>query len=180
MNKSTILTFVSAAGVVATAILAAKGTMKASILLKEAKEEKGEELTKAELIKMATPVYIPAIAVGLSTIVCIFGTNALNQRTQVSLASAYALLDSSYKEYRNKVTELYGEEADLRVKSEMAKDQLEEDEPLIPEGEQLFYDLNSMQYFTSTIDEVLQKATFDDGMECYIISTPFDTLPPWD
>lgn len=178
MNKSTILSFVSAAGVVATSILAAKGATKASLLLKKAKEEKGEELTKTELIKTAAPAYIPAIAVGLSTIVCIFGTNALNQKTQASLASAYALLDSSYKEYQNKVKELYGEEADHRVKTEMAKDHLEEAEESIPEGELLFFDFNSMQYFTSTVDEVLQKVTLDDGMECYIIETPFDPVPP--
>lgn len=179
MNKSTILTIVSAAGVVATAILAAKGATKASTLLRKAKEEKGEELTKSEVFKTAAPAYIPTIVAGVSTIVCIFGVNMLNQRTQASLASAYALLDSSYKEYRSKVNELYGEDADDRIKNEIAKDHWEEeDEPLIPEGEQLFYDFNSMQYFTSTIDEVLQKTTLDDGMECYIISTPFDVIPP--
>lgn len=177
MNKSTILTVVSVAGVVATSILAAKGATKASMLLRKAKEEKGDELTKAEIFKTAAPAYIPAAIAGASTIVCIFGINILNRKTQASLASAYALLDSSYKEYRNKVNELYGEDADQRVKNEIANDHRDEEE-LIPEGEQLFYDFNSMQYFTSTIDEVLQKTTLDDGMECYIISTPFDVIPP--
>ena len=47
----------------------------------------------------------------------------------------------------------------------------------IDEDETLFYDLNTMQYFTAGIDDVLQKIVTDDGLECYIISTPFDVMP---
>ena len=181
MNKSscasTILTCIGAIGVIATGIVTAKTVPKASKLLEKAAEEKGEELTTIEKIKTAGSVYIPAIAIGASTIACIFGANILNKRTQSSLASAYALIDNSFKEYRSKVKELYGEEAEQKIVEEVAKDQYEEYEEEIPEGEQLFYDINSMQYFTSTIDQVLQKTVTDDGLECYIISTPFDTLP---
>ena len=181
MNKSlcasTILTCIGAIGVIATGIVTAKTVPKASKLLEKAEEEKGEELTVIEKIKTAGPVYIPAITIGASTIACIFGANILNKRTQASLASAYALIDNSYKEYRNKVKVLYGEEAEQKIVVVVAKDQYEEYEEEIPEGEQLFYDINSMQYFTSTVDQVLQKTVTDDGLECYIISTPFDTLP---
>lgn len=181
MNKvscaSTVLTCLGAVGVIATSVLTAKAVPKASRLLKNAEKEKGEELTKVEKVKTAAPAYIPAIVVGASTIACIFGANALNLNQQASLMSAYALLDNSYKEYRKKVEEIYGEEADDRIVEEIAKDKYQEWAEEIEEGEQLFYDLNSMQYFTSTVDHVLQKTVTDDGLECYIISTPFDVMP---
>ena len=49
-NSSTILTCVGAVGVVATAITAVKATPKAMKLIEMAKEEKGEELTKKEIL----------------------------------------------------------------------------------------------------------------------------------
>lgn len=180
MNKSTvstILTCLGAIGVVATSIAAVKSAPKAKKLIEEAEHEKEVPLTKFEKAKAAAPAYIPAIVVGASTIACIFGANVLNKQSQASLASAYALLSSSYQEYKDKVVELYGEEADDRVKDEIVKDEIvkdhyEESEYDIPEGEQLFFDFNTLQYFTSTMDKVLQKVTMEDGLECYIISTP--------
>ena len=126
-NGSTILTCIGGAGVVATTVLAVKATPKAIKLLEKAEEEKGEKLTKTEIVKVAGPVYIPTILSGASTIACIFGANILNKRKQASLMSAYALLDNSYKEYRGMVSELYGEEAEERIKSELAKDKYDED-----------------------------------------------------
>lgn len=173
-NSSTILTCMGAAGTVATAVLAVKATPKAIRLLDEAEEIKGEELTTIEKVEVAGPAYVPAVLVGLSTIACIFGANTLNKRQQASLISAYALLDSSYQEYRNKVKEIYGEDADKRVKEEIVKDYHREFEEDLPEGEALFFDYNAMSYFNASFDQVLQKVTMDDGLECYIIATPFN------
>lgn len=154
-HSSTILTVAGAAGVVGTSVLAVKATPKALLLLNEAKEEKGEELTPVEVIKVAWKPYIPAAIVGTSTIICIFGINHLSTKNQASLMSAYALLDNSYKEYRNKVNELYGEEADKNVKGEIMKSEFEEDvEP--DDGKEWFFDFQSVRFFQSTMDEVLR------------------------
>lgn len=155
-NASTILTCVGAIGVVATAVMAVKATPKALMVLEEAKEEKGEELTTTEKVITAGPVYIPSIVVGVSTIACVFGANILNKRSQAALTSAYALLDSSYREYRNKVKEVLGEEADDEIRGEIAKDKYEENEVVIKDDEQLFYDNFSGRYFTSTLFKVQQ------------------------
>lgn len=182
MNKScvsTLLTVVGSVGVIATAITAAKNTPKAKTLIEEAERNKKEPLTVAEKIKIAAPAYLPTVAVGSATIFCIVGSNILNKRAQASLASAYALLDSSYKNYRRKVNELYGDDADENVIAEIAKDNYEESEEELPDDEQLFFDYNSMQYFKSRIEDVVQKTTMDDGLEVYIISTPFDTPRIW-
>lgn len=176
MKRSTILTCLGAIGVVVTSIATAKVTPKAVRLLEEAKTEKGEDLTVLEKVKVAGPVYIPPVALGLSTIACIFSANVLDKRTQASMAGAYALLDNSYKEYKKKVNDIYGEDADAKVKEAIAKDKYDEYDDL-PEGEQLFFDCRTGLYFNATIDEVVQKFTTDDGLEGYIISMPWDV--PW-
>lgn len=166
-NGSTILTIGGAAGVIATAVVAVKETPKALYLLEQAKEEKGEDLTKLEKVKVAGPVYIPSIIIGTSTIACIFGANTLNKRQQAALMSAYALLDNSYKEYKKKVTEMYGEDADKLVRNSIAKDKYEEThiEPNEEDdGKRLFYDEFSEQYFRATTAEVL-KAEYDVNRE---------------
>jgi hypothetical protein len=176
MKRSTLLTCIGAVGVIVTSIATAKVTPKAVLALEEAKAEKGEELTALEKVKVAGPVYIPPVALGLSTIACIFSANMLDRRTQASMAGAYALLDNSYKEYKRKLKDIYGEDADSKIKEAIAKEQYDEQEEL-PEGTHLFFDYNSGQYFNATMDEVLQKFTTDDGLEGYIISMPWDV--PW-
>lgn len=165
-NASTILTCVGGIGVVATAVVAVKDTPKAMQLIEKKTEEKGEDLTTIEKIKVAGPVYIPAVAIGVSTLVCIFGANTLNKRTQASLMSAYALLDSSYKEYKNKVEEMYGEGASALVQGEVAKDKYNEDDISRDDEKLLFYDYFSERYFHSTMEEVMQ-AEYDINRELH-------------
>lgn len=102
--------------------MTAKAATKASTILKQAKDEKGEELTVLDKINYTLPVYLPPILMGTATVACILGSNVLNKKHQASLLSAYGMLDRSYKEYKNKVVEMYGEEADKAVEEELAKD----------------------------------------------------------
>ena len=125
-HSSTILTCIGAMGVIGTAVTAVRATPKAIRLIEQTEYEKGEELTKLEIVKLAGPAYIPSILIGASTITCIFGANALNKRQQAALVSAYALVDNSYKEYRAKVKELFGEEADIKIREAIAKDHCED------------------------------------------------------
>ena len=156
-NSSTILTCVGGAGVVATSIMAVKATPKALRLLDAKTEEKGEKLTAWETIKIAGPSYIPSVITGTATIACIFGANALNKRQQAALMSAYALLDNSYKEYKNKVGELYGEDAKDRVREEIAKDKyVDEEVSLTDDNKQLFFDEYSGRYFEATMEDVIK------------------------
>ena len=154
-NASTILTCLGAVGVVATAVMAVKETPKAMTLLENAKEEKGEELTKFEKVKVAGSVYIPSVITGAATIACIFGSNVISKNQQATLMSAYALLDNSYKEYKKKTDELYGEEAGKQIRGEIAKDKYTGDEVSLDDDKELFYDFYSGRYFESTKQEVL-------------------------
>ena len=168
-NASTILTCAGAAGVVVTSIMAVKATPKALKYLEQAKEEKGDDLTVGEIVNVAGPVYIPTLLVGASTIVCIFSSNVLNKRHQAMLSSAYMLANNSFKEYKNKLKELYGEEThnniinsimvekaeDMRISSDCfftSCDLSLEDETGEPV---LFYDEHSGRYFEATIEQVI-------------------------
>lgn len=146
-NSATILTCVGAAGVVVTTVTAVKATPKAMMLLEKAKEEKGDELTKLETVKIAGPAYVPTVVLGVSTIACIFGANVLNQRNQASLMSAYALVDKAYKDYKKKVDEVYGEEAGEQVRAGIAKDNYEEGSIEVADDKRLYYDFYSGRYF---------------------------------
>lgn len=159
-NSGTMLTGIGAVGVVVTSVMAVKATPKAIRILEEAKEEKGEDLTAIETIRAAGPIYIPAVISGASTIACIFGANILNKRNQAALVSAYAFLDNSYKEYKNKVSELYGEEANNNIVKEIAKDKYKDYSDPFEDDKQLYFDEYSGRYFQSTPEDI-QKAEYE-------------------
>ena len=169
-HSSTILTITATIGVVATSVATAKATTKANDILQKAKNDKKEELTKTEKIKLVAPSYIFPVIIGASTIACVVGANVLNRRQQAALASAYALLDTSYKKYKNKVKELYGEETYNNIIDEIAKEDIKDVHISAPEvistyhqdldeadmGEpRLFYDEFSRRYFETTFEKVL-------------------------
>lgn len=123
-NGSTILTFVGAAGVIGTSVLTYKASTKASVILQEAETNKGESLTFLEKVQVAGPTYIPSILMGAGTIACIIGSNVLNKQKQAALTSAYMLLDQSFKEYKHKVVEMYGEEVDDSIEESIKQDHI--------------------------------------------------------
>ena len=168
----TILTCIGAAGVIATAVISAKATPKALILLKQAEQDKEEKLTKLEQIKTAAPVYIPAAMIGLSTIICIFSANALNRKQQAAITSAYALASNTYKKYQGKVKELLGMESHQKVLDSIAAEKCTDThitaETVMtnttldfgiteePEIIRTFFDTFSNRYFESTISKVIE------------------------
>ena len=146
-NSSTILTFMGAAGVIATAVLTGRATIKAVRIVDEK-----EALSAKEVVKTVWKEYIPAAGIGITTIACIFGANALNKKQQAALMSAYALLDQAYKEYKSKVKDVLGEEAEQKVEDAIAEEKVPDICP--EEGKLLFYEPNYGQGFERTMLEV--------------------------
>lgn len=167
-NASTILTCIGGLGVVATTIMAVKATPKALEKIEEAEKEKGEELSKWEVVQQTVPVYLPSIFLGATTIACIFAANILNHRQQASLVSAYGLVDQKFKDYKRKLVELHGKEAHDEIVNQLAIEKAEDtvirNECLCSNctlsleescGELvLFYDEFGNRYFESTIEQV--------------------------
>lgn len=166
-SSPAILTCLGAVGVITTAVLAVKSTPRASELIKADSRVNHDgdphAYTKLEAIQSCWKCYIPATLIGLSTIACIFGANVLNKRNQASLASAYAMLNESYQRYRKAANTVYGEDADSKIKAQMAKDTYVSADgysvyyaDLDPESEKILcYDLYSQRYFTATMAAVL-------------------------
>lgn len=170
-GSPTILTCIGALGVVLTAVLAVKETPKALEQIEEAKSvkmaENGENLTALETIGACWMTYAPSAAVGIATIGCIFGANVLNRRQQASMASAYAFLDRSFREYKEAVKHVFGEEGHERVMEELM---VECPNPPTISGnlfgesfdfgvtndeKHLFYDSFTKRYFEATFSDVL-------------------------
>lgn len=158
-HAATILTCIGAGGVIATAVLTAKETPEANDERKRAQTEKGEEpLTVGETVLAMAPSYIPAIMVGAGTIVCIFGANALNQRQQAMLLSAYAALESSYREYRNKVDAICGPGTTEYIDAAIEREHEGEGNEPPWDQEQTFYidGLSEPRFFDMTMERVMQ------------------------
>lgn len=169
-HSSTILTVVGSIGVITTTVLAVKATPKALELIEDEKNRKNNELLEEalddgheicsqidkleplEIVKVAWKPYIPAVISGLSTIACIFGANYLSVKKQASLMSAYALLDSTYNEYRKRIRELH-EEDSVKVEHEIIKAKFDKNTKL-DDDKILFFDDKSMRYFESTWEDV--------------------------
>lgn len=119
-NSATVLAIAGVVGIFATVITTSRVAPKALRLLNEAKADKKAELTAWEKMQIVMPIYIPVILTGSATIFCILSSNILNKASQISMMSAYAVLDQSFKDYKRKLKELYGEEAHERVMESLA------------------------------------------------------------
>lgn len=162
----TALAVLASVGVGATAYSSGKAAVRAH---KELERLHKDESDKKEQFKLVWKYYIPTAAIGVGTIICIFGSNTCNRRNQASLASAYALVERAYKEYTDKVKELYGMETHNSILDSIAREKAK-DVPLygesfcglnsldfeVDEELRLFYDSFSGRYFESTIGRVLQ------------------------
>ena len=158
-SSPTILTVVAAVGVIATGYFSAKAAPKALELIE--KGRKNEDMTdnsKAELIavniKYGWKPFVPAVIIGASTITCIFGANILNKHQQAAITSAYMMLESQFKEYRNKVIELHGEEEDKKIIESIVQSSIE---PLSEYDEVLTF---SMPYLDSYFESSTARVAF--------------------
>ena len=129
------------AGVVVSAVMACKATIKASEVAEEAKEtideiheieEKGitragnpysiedtkKDLTTTYLqtgVKYAK-LYAPSVILGAASITCIVASHRVLKKRNIALAAAYTTLDKSFKEYRGRVMERFGEQVEKEVR----------------------------------------------------------------
>ena len=161
-----ILTTLGILGVVGTAATAVKATPKALKLIKIRKEElKTDKLEPMELVRVSWKCYIPSALIGAGTVACIVGIGVMDRRNQAALTSAYAMLNESYKQYRQAAKKVYGDDADNKIHAEMAKDAMVYTEDwgyqiynmdMDSDSEKLlFYDLTTKRYFTTTMAAVL-------------------------
>lgn len=147
-----ILTILGAVGVIATTIAAVKATPKALEKIKADSQKKHEGdlngYTKAEAVKSSWRFYIPTAIFGISTLVCIFGANALNKKQQAALTSAYMLLNNTYKEFAKN-------DEDGDVRKDVVKNKAESIDISPNKDYYLFYEFNYGEFFERSLEDVL-------------------------
>lgn len=171
-----ILTGLGTAGVITTAVLAAKGGMKAHrILLEEQRrislEKTGEPDNRFAVdferaVKLTWTCYLPAAGSVLLTCGAIIGANQIGTRRQAALAAAYGISEKAFEEYREKVKEKFGESKEQTARDELNSERVarmpaeSSEVVIIGDGEQLCCDLYSGRFFKSDM-ETLKKAQND-------------------
>jgi hypothetical protein len=190
-NSPTILTGLSVAGLVTTAILGIKATPKAISVIEDhvwmlyeedirksknnisfpewigAKDlnnysfkDQLKVLSKKEIIKLTWKLYLPMLAVGLTTIGCTIGSNHISLRRNAALASIYGLTEAAFKEYQAKVVETIGKNKELAVRDEISGDRIKQNPPgkneiiFTGKGEVMCYDSLSGRYFKGDVDKI--------------------------
>lgn len=125
-----ILAVIGVGGFITTAVLAVKATPEAEELIEEKKEELGkDELTVVETVKAAYKPYLPAIFTGTTSALCIIGSVNTSLKRNAALATAYRMSQTMMDEYREKTIDLFGEKKDSKIRSAIAKDHIDKDEP---------------------------------------------------
>lgn len=136
-------------GVVTSAVMACKATLKVNDVLDEAKNSLDKIHTVAEDPDFAdeyTPedakkdtaivyaktglelakLYGPAILIGAASIGCLVGSNRILNKRNAALVAAYTMEHDSFKEYRNRLIDRFGEELDRELKYNIKTQQIEE------------------------------------------------------
>lgn len=136
-----ILIVVGVVGTVASAVIACKATTKVNKIIDDAKDDvdniheavengvtkAGEtyaiEDSKKDLIIVYTQtgiklakLYAPAVILGTLSIASILASNNILRKRNVALGAAYAAIDKSFKDYRGRVIERFGEQVDTELK----------------------------------------------------------------
>ena len=162
-----ILTGVGIAGMVTTTVLAVRATPKALALIEQKKEEQGvDKLTPVETVKTTWKCYIPSAAVGGASVMCLIGASSVSLRRNAALATAYAISESTLKDYQKKVIEEIGEKKEKSVRDAIAGDKIQQtpvskQEVILTEkGNTLCFDTLSSRYFRSDIEK-LRKSVND-------------------
>lgn len=162
-----ILTGLGIAGMISSVVFAIKDTPKAMSLIEEKKEEKGtDELSPKEIFLTTWKCYIPTFCLLAGSTTCIIGASTINYKRNAALATAYSLLDTASREYRQKVLETIGEKKEQAIRDDIAKDKIEKNPACNNEiivtggGESLCYDLISGRYFKSNIEKIRRAENF--------------------
>lgn len=135
-------------GVVASAVMACKATLKANEVLDEAKDtvdtihnlaeendkyDYTDEDRKKDLIAVyaqtgikLVKLYGPSVVLGTLSISSILASNNILRKRNVALAAAYATVDNGFKEYRRRVIERFGERIDHELKHNVKAVEIQE------------------------------------------------------
>lgn len=145
-----ILVVTGIVGAVASAVMACKATTKLSEIIDETKErldiihnaeenpetmpcEYSEEDKRKDITIVYThtalkiaKLYAPSVVLGTLSIGAILTSNNMLRKRNMALAAAYTAVDKSFKEYRSRVVDRFGEAMDRELKYNIRRERVEE------------------------------------------------------
>lgn len=156
-----ILTAVGAAGVISTAVLAARSHADATRYLIVEDLESEDWMVK---IKETWRFYIPTVISGATTITCIVAAQVVNSRRQAVLISLVALTQESLQEYRDATRKVVGDKKEREIYDEISEVRASntpgQSVAILNSGDILVQDTFTGQYFGSTVEKI-RKAQND-------------------
>lgn len=136
-----ILVIAGVVGVVVSAVMACKATTKAGEIVKATNDtlaeihdaakdgvtKAGKEYTDEDKKKdlaitythagmMYAKLYGPAVVTGAASIACILTSHRMLKKRSIALAAAYTTLDKTFKDYRGRVVERFGEQVEKELR----------------------------------------------------------------
>lgn len=146
-----ILVVAGVTGLITSGVLACKATLKVNEVLEEPKKdiEKIHVATEKKVTEANKPyspedakkdltivyaqtgvklakLYGPAIGLAVLSTTAIFGGHHILRKRNIALAAAYATVDKSFKEYRGRVVERFGEALDKELRYNIKAKEVEE------------------------------------------------------
>ena len=145
-NDTQILTAVAITSSISALVLTGKATIKAVRIVDEYEIDKGEPLTKKEIVKTTWKCYVPAVLSEMASVACIVGAHNVHSKKNAAIATAYQL----------------GKEKEQEIKKKVSSKQMKETTPpkedksviIIGNSDQLCYDSASGGYFKSNMDAI--------------------------
>lgn len=164
-NSPTILTAVGVVGIVGTGVL----SYRAGYQQGTDDAVGGVPDNKLEYVKRSWKRHVLPVGTGALTVGAVVGANRISVSRTVALASAYALTNEKFSDYREKVEAKLGKKKTDEVKTEIAQEKVDNNPPpqhiiISSDAEQMCLDLWSMTYFKSDV-ETIRKAVNDINIQ---------------
>lgn len=134
-----ILAGVGVVGVIASTVMACKATTKLNDILAESKEQleqiktvavdpayadkyteddakKDTTITYVQTGVKIAKLYAPSVILCTSSLGCLLASNNILKKRNAALSAAYMTVDKSFKEYRRRVAERFGDEVEKEIR----------------------------------------------------------------
>lgn len=151
-----IMTAVGIGSMVVAVGSAITSTPKAIANVEQAEKEKGESLTKVEVVKATWKCYIPTAVSFAAGTACLIGANSVSTRRTAAMAAAYKISETALTDLKEAVKESVDEEKVKEIRDKATKKKVDrtveehpELPPIIGTGKVLCYDTHTMQFFVS-------------------------------
>lgn len=145
-------------------------------------DELGPDAKWYEKVKVAGPIYLPAIGMFALSSTSIIGGCIIGEKRVAAISSLYSVTEAMARKTEEKLVEVLGEEKAQEVHSAVAKEALSanpvnpEDVTLTGHGNVLFFDPLCHRYFRSSVEAVKQA---NADFKSYVVDKVWGSVNDW-